>query len=137
MFYVQKQGTTMGSNMAPTCANIFMANLEEEKVYVFHHFTQVARWWRYIGYIFVICTGTNGELIMFFNFMNSMDSDIKFTLVSSDSELQFLDTRVIRKICGFETDIFIKPTDFNNLLRFDSLSQTLWSSPYHIANSYE
>lgn len=74
----------MGNNMAPIHAKTSMANLEEERIYVSHHFVHVAKWFRYIDDVFVIWISTHTELNAFFEFLNSIDSDIKFTMDSSD-----------------------------------------------------
>lgn len=119
-FYRQLRGTAMGANMAPTYANIFMKALEEDMVYTSDHFAQVAMWLRYIDDIFVIWKGTQAELDLFFTFLNEMDMDIKFTMTSSLTEVQFLDTLVYRTEEGFKTDLYTKPTDRNNLLLYSS-----------------
>ncbi|CAJ0921796.1 unnamed protein product [Ranitomeya imitator] len=48
------RGTAMGSNVAPTYANIFMAVLEDKFVYSSILWRHVRAWWRYIDDIFVI-----------------------------------------------------------------------------------
>lgn len=48
--------TAMGTNVAPTYANMVMADLEEGVVYVSHHFASVTRWRRYIYKNFLILT---------------------------------------------------------------------------------
>lgn len=106
-----------------TCLDIlrlFMTNLEEEHIYRSHHFANEAKWWRYFDDIFVIWTDTiKNKLHEFFQFLNTLDLDIKFTMTSSP-ELQFLDTLVTRIGKKFETDLYRKPTGRNNLLRYES-----------------
>lgn len=70
----------MGSNIAPTYANLFMSFLEVQFSYVLHHFELVSMWWRYIDDIFVIWKGSQTELDTFFCFLNTIDADIKFTI---------------------------------------------------------
>lgn len=43
-FYLQCHGTTMGANVAPTFANIFVATLEEGMIYTSHHVCKVLKW---------------------------------------------------------------------------------------------
>lgn len=46
--------------------------------------------------------------------------DIKFTMTASEIELQFLDTLMGNIGETFDIDLFVKPTDHNNLLKFDN-----------------
>ncbi|CAJ0966994.1 unnamed protein product [Ranitomeya imitator] len=85
-FYLQLRGT---ANMAP--ANVVMSVLEEDFVYVSHHFGLVAAWWRYIDEVFLIWTGTEDLLHDFHKYLNTIDDTIKFTLVHSKTDIQFLD----------------------------------------------
>ncbi|CAJ0937035.1 unnamed protein product, partial [Ranitomeya imitator] len=47
-FFLQLRGTAMGSNVAPTYANIYMAVLEDGFVYQSNLWRHVRAWWRYI-----------------------------------------------------------------------------------------
>ncbi|CAJ0948182.1 unnamed protein product [Ranitomeya imitator] len=64
-FNLQLRGTAMGVNMAPAYANIVMNVIEEDFVYVSHHFGQVAAWWRYIDDVFLVWTGRVESLLTF------------------------------------------------------------------------
>lgn len=79
-FYRQLRGTTMGSNMAPSYANTFMAALKENSIYPSNFFQHVITWWHFIDDIFVIWTGSQGDLEDFFTFLNQIDVDIKLLL---------------------------------------------------------
>ncbi|CAJ0958430.1 unnamed protein product [Ranitomeya imitator] len=103
-FFLQLRGTAMGSNVAPTYANIYMAVLEDEFVYN-------SSLWRH---------GTSLELEAFHGFLNQIYSELQFTLTQSTIQIQFLDTLVYKAGNKLETDIFIKTTDRNGLLAFDS-----------------
>lgn len=61
-FFLQRRGTAMGANVAPTFANLFVASLEEGALYDSHHFQKVLGRWRYIDDIFLVWTGTQQEL---------------------------------------------------------------------------
>lgn len=119
-FYLQCRGTAMGANVAPTFANMFLAALEEDLIYVSHHFSKVARWWRYIDDVFLIWVGQEAELHDFHNFLNSINRTVKFTLVFSRDKLAFLDTMVILDSGKLRTELYQKPTDRNTLLHFKS-----------------
>lgn len=77
-------------------------------------------WWRYIDDVFIIWTGTQEELTIFHTFLNNLDDDIKFTLNSSTTNVQFLDTNVTKMGTQLSTSIYMKPTDKKNLLRYNS-----------------
>ena len=98
---MQKMGVAMGSNMAPTYANVFMRCFEEDVVYVSHHFRHVLAWWRYIDNVFLIWTGQVDQLMDFHRFLNSVYDSLQFTLVYSATNLQFLDTEVLWTNDGF------------------------------------
>ncbi|CAJ0966647.1 unnamed protein product [Ranitomeya imitator] len=119
-FYLQLRGTAMGANMAPTYANVVMSVLEEDFVYVSHHFGLVAAWWRYIDDIFLIWTGTEDLLHDFHQYLNTVDDTIKFTLVYSKTDIQFLDVNVRIEGNKLSTQLYVKPTDKNDLLSFYS-----------------
>lgn len=117
-FYRQLRGTAMGSDMAPTYANVFMAALNENVIYPSEDFKYVKAWWRYIDDIFAIWMGTQTELELFFQFLNKIDNDIKFTTTHLENSLQFLDTLIYK--VNLYADLFVKPTDHNNLLKYNN-----------------
>ncbi|CAJ0931895.1 unnamed protein product [Ranitomeya imitator] len=119
-FFLQLRGTAMGSNVAPTYANIYMAVLEDVFVYSSNLWRHVRAWWRYIDDIFVVWEGTSLELETFHGFLNQIYPELQFTLTQSTTQIQFLDTLVYKAGSRLETDIFIKTTDRNGLLAFDS-----------------
>lgn len=119
-YYIQQQGTAMGSNVAPTYANIVMADLEERTIYTSHHFGSVLKWWRYIDDVFVIWGGSMTALDELFSYLNTIDRSIKFTMTCSRESLQFLDTLVTIENNRLKTDLFVKVTDRNNLLQYKS-----------------
>ena len=89
--YLQKQGTAMGTKMAPSYANLFMGKLEE-KLQDEHIHT----WKRYIDDIFIIWTGTKEELESYISKINTLHPTIKFTYEMDTDELIFLDTTVYK-----------------------------------------
>ncbi|CAJ0922858.1 unnamed protein product [Ranitomeya imitator] len=119
-FFLQLRGTAMGSNVAPTYANIFMAVLEDRFVYSSILWRHVRAWWRYIDDIFVIWEGSLQELFDFQTYLNQIHSELQFTLTHSMTQVQFLDTLVYKEMGRLRTDIFVKETDRNSLLMFDS-----------------
>lgn len=119
-FYLQLRGTAMGANMAPTYANIFVTMLEERYVYVSHHANHLLAWWRYIDDIFFVWTGSESQLVAFHEFLNLMNPSIKFTLSTSTTSISFLDTEVVLSEGRLLSKLYVKPTDKNTLLRYES-----------------
>ncbi|CAJ0949880.1 unnamed protein product, partial [Ranitomeya imitator] len=120
--FVQTCGTAMGSNVAPAYANLYMDRFERDHIYSNPLFQQHAiTWFRYIDDIFCIWLGDFSSLSTFFNTLNSVREELKFTLSHDSDTITFLDTRIRKDSQGkLTTDIYTKPTDCNNLLRYDS-----------------
>ena len=101
----------MGTPMAPSAANLFMGMLEtrllsESPVPVAAEF-----WKRFIDDIFLLWLGTEEQLRVFENYINSFHDSIKFTVSSSDVQIPFLDV-LVRVEDGFlVSDLYTKPTD--------------------------
>ena len=88
--YLQTQGTAMGTRMAPSYANLFMANLEEKLMASTS--TRQKVWWRYIDDIFAIREHGQGSLETFLQQINLFHPTIKFTAETSTERVTFLDT---------------------------------------------
>lgn len=116
--YLQIGGTAMGMRAAPSFANLFMADFEEQYVYTYH--LQPLLWVRFIDDIFMIWQHSLEELLSFQTYLNGVHNTIKFTMEHSQSDIAFLDTSVqIRdgKLC---TTLYTKPTDAHNYLLYNS-----------------
>ena len=118
--YLQIGGTAMGTRVAPTYANLFMANLEEKLVSSYK--LQPKIWLRYIDDIFFIWEHGKDELEKWLDYLNKSHKTIKFTAEQSSVEINFLDTKV--KVNQNEqklyTDLYVKPTDTNSYLKYNS-----------------
>ena len=79
----------MGTRVAPTYANLFMADFEEKFVYT--RDKQPLIWLRFIDDIFFVWTHGLEELNAFTNEINLVHQSIKFTSEISHSEVHFLD----------------------------------------------
>ena len=93
-FFLQKQGTAMGTKMAPAYANLFMGSLEPtllrmggDKIYL---------WRRFIDDIFLIWLGTAEQLKGYLVNINHVHPTIKFTHEQSVQELPFLDVTIYK-----------------------------------------
>jgi len=117
--YLQVGGTAMGTKVAPSFANLFMADFEEKWVY--NHHTQPSLWLRYIDDIFIIWEHGMPELDKLLAHLNSCHPTIKFTAEHSLNSVNFLDTTVhLTSDNTLYTDLYCKPTDSHNYLRYDS-----------------
>ena len=108
----------MGTRLAPSFANIFMYHFEEKHVYPYPFKPTV--WLRYIDDIFMIWDHGADELNKFVQHLNTSNENIKFTSEISDKELDFLDVKIKIASNVLVTDLYIKPTDRNTYLPYDS-----------------
>jgi len=117
--YLQVGGTAMGTKVAPSLANLFMADFENKYVYTYP--TKPSIWLRYIDDIFLIWEHTQAELQTFLDHLNTCHPTIKFTYEFSTSSVNFLDTTIHLDTDGsLFTDLYCKPTDSHNYLRYES-----------------
>ena len=86
-FYLQIQGTAMGTKMAPAYANLGKLEIELKQLGNPH----ILIWKRFIDDIFVVWTGSKTEFITYMNILNKVHKTIKFTYELSETELTFLD----------------------------------------------
>ena len=115
--YLQIHGTAMGSPMAPTYANIFMAMLEQKLLKEAPEGLIPIEWIRFIDDIFAIWTHGLNKLQTFLSHINRSHPTIKFEYTFSTQSVNFLDTTIYTDSTGkLESDLYIKPTDRTLLL---------------------
>ena len=115
-FYIQLLGTAMGTRVAPTYANIFMAKLEKFMLENCpENLSQFIKCWkRFIDDIFIIFTGNYEELDNLHKYLNTVHNTMKFDDYQhnrDDNSCNFLDLNIKienGKIC---TDLYRKETD--------------------------
>jgi len=90
--YKQKQGTAIGTKMAPSYAILFMAYLEEKILKSCLHKPLV--WWRYIDDVFLLWEHGEDSLKLFLEHINNLHPTIKFTADYSHKKVNFLDVEV-------------------------------------------
>lgn len=118
-YYIQKHGTAMGTRMAPSYANLFLAKFETDALMHAPH--QPHTWWRFIDDIFMIWTHTENDLLNFISYLNNLHPTIKFTSSHSSTSISFLDVQVSLNQFGVvETDLYTKPTDKHQYLLHSS-----------------
>ncbi|CAJ0922348.1 unnamed protein product [Ranitomeya imitator] len=125
-FYVQVQGSAMGSNVAPPYANCFMSVFESDHIYNNELFqTHCLLWRRYIDDVFCLWRGSQDTLLAFLEHINSVWPELSFTLNYSTTQINFLDKMVIQQPDGsIMVDLYVKETDRNNLLLYQSCHPT-------------
>ncbi|KAJ8037537.1 hypothetical protein HOLleu_18374 [Holothuria leucospilota] len=116
--YLQTLGTAIGTKMAPAYANLFMDRLE--RTLISEARVKPFLWLRYIDDIFMVWTGSEGELNEFLSFINEKHGTIKFTWSWSKERVNFLDVQVFNNGGKIETDLYVKPTDKHQYLFYTS-----------------
>ena len=119
-FYRQRQGTAMGTQCAPSYANICMSYVEQK---AFTKQTKLPKaFWRFIDDVFGLWTYTEDALLQFMDIMNKIHPTIKFTLDYSTVSLSFLDVTVYLSDDGkLSTDLYKKETDTGHYLEYNSM----------------
>ena len=114
--FQQVFGTAMGTPMAPSLANLFMAWLEEAMMAASPVLIPREFWRRFLDDIFLLWTNTRHELDDFIFHINSFHPSIKFTVNSSPVSLPFLDINISLRDGYLHTDPHTKATDAHGYL---------------------
>ena len=117
--YHQVQGTAMGTKMAPSYANLFMAEELLKKSP-----TDPILWKRYIDDILCIWPGSKQSLDTFIEYLNGAHPTIKFTCESSPYSVDFLDITIYK---GADTDpqVYLILNLFSN----QQINSNIWNTP--------
>ena len=97
--YLQTKGTDMGTKVAPTYATLTLGYLElqteilnlwgeDSANYISKH------WKRFLDDCFIIWNEDDERLYTFYNILNKLDPNIKFTMEESTDKIPFLDVLV-------------------------------------------
>ena len=116
--FLQVKGTAMGTRMAPSYANIFMAWFEGKLLNSLS--LGPTHYYRYIDDIFFIWPHGEKELLAFYKRANELHDSISFTMERSYEEIPFLDVLVKLKDSTISTSLYTKPTDIHKFLDFNS-----------------
>ena len=92
--YLQTHGTAMGTKMALSFANIFMA--ESETTLIQQNETKPKEWKRYIDDIFSLWDSDKRDVDKFIEQANKYHPTIKFTAEISENEITFLHRMVFK-----------------------------------------
>ena len=116
--FCQIHGTSMGTPVAPTYANIFMTWLETN--FMLNLTKKPFVYKRYLDDIFMIWPHSINDLDEFVSKFNNFHETIELTAEFSDSKINFLDVTVQRNNSKLITTLYKKPTHKNQYLHFES-----------------
>ena len=128
--YHQVQGTAMGTKMAPSYANLFMAELEEKLLR--NYSTGPILWKRYIDDILCIWPGSQQSLDTFIEYLNKSHPTIKFTYESSPHSVDYLDITIYKGDRYRATGVL----DFKPFFKTTNKFQYLEYSSAHPRNTF-
>ncbi|XP_069508614.1 uncharacterized protein [Ambystoma mexicanum] len=133
-YYMQIKGTAMGASFAPNYATLYMWDFEETNILTEGNpFRSALKMYkRYIDDIFIIWDSSKGDHKAFFNWINNLNSNLKFTIETSNKEIPFLDLLIKVDKKALVVDLYRKNTDRNTILHHKSFhTQSLKSNiPY-------
>lgn len=116
--YIQINGTSMGTRVGPSYANIFMCSLET--AYLDKCTLKPFYYKRFIDDVFLIWPHGEHELLSFISGFNNCHPRISFSHQYSAEAINFLDVTVSVKDARLTTNLYRKPTDRHQYLHFES-----------------
>ena len=115
----------MGTRMAPSYANIFIASLGQQMLLHSPHNLLPFIWLRFIDDIFMLWTHGSTVLTIFLQHINSFNHTIKLSHQQSHTPINFLDITIpLTKQGTLQSTLYIKPTDKGLLLHHASQHPT-------------
>ena len=129
--YRQKGGVGTGVKLAPPYACLAMGEYEKQVFSSDNHIIQLIKFWkRFIDDIFMLFKGTKEDCQKLVDWLNSiMPGVIQLSCNYSTESLEFLDLKIMIKQGRLETEIFVKPTNLQLFLEYDS------NHPTHCKNA--
>ena len=125
-YYLQTNGTAMGTKMAPAYAIIFMESVEYSFLSSFPHKPTV--YYRYIDDIFMIWSHGIDKFEQFLSNANNTHPNITFTYEASTA-LHFLDVLIKINNNTIYTTVYCRPTDRHSYLHYKG------NHPIHLKHS--
>jgi hypothetical protein len=111
-YYIQRNGTAMGTIMAPTYANIYLRGKEERQLHQTpEHIASAKIHKRYIDDVFILYENTNNDLPKYISLLRAAYAPLQLTLKIGRVNIPFLDLSIsINDITGtIEHSIYQKP----------------------------
>ena len=118
--FQQIHGTAMGTPMAPSIANLFMAWLEEDILARSPWKIDSSLWRRFIDDVATLWSYGEDQLQLFLQWLNLQHPTIKFTANYGTTKIPFLDVSVSVNDGQLTTDLHVKDTDAHLYLPFTS-----------------
>lgn len=125
--YLQVTGAAMGYPTSPSCADIYLEQLDDQICSTFADY--IPFYFRFLDDINFAWTGTTEQLIQLTTFANNLIPDIEITLNVRHYCISFLDTVVYKSLSHYtnpnsnttlHTKVYFKPTDTHQLLHCNS-----------------
>jgi hypothetical protein len=118
--YMQVDGVSMGSPLAPIIADVFMTHIEQQ-LENYDQFDRIKMYLRYVDDTFIIFNGQESDADQLVKFVNGLHPKLKFTCeIEKKFELPFLDVKVMKQRTKFETTVYKKETHTGQLLHWQS-----------------
>jgi hypothetical protein len=117
-YYIQTNGTAIGTKMAPAYANIFMGVLEEK--FLNSRETKPLAYFRFIDDIFILWDKGQENLESLIQDFGQVHPNIKFSNCISSQEMNFLDVTIKLENGKLSTKLYRKPTDNPSYLHYYS-----------------
>lgn len=116
--YLQVNGTSMGTPIGPTYANIFMGLLENK--FLASRALKPLYYKRFIDDIFIIWQHGEAHLSSFIHDFNNAHPSISFSHAYSEQTINFLDVTLTMCDGQLATTVYRKPIDRQQYLHFNS-----------------
>lgn len=117
-------GTAMGTNCAPSYANLFLGWWEYQLVFTDtngEYTDHILFWGRYIDDVLILWDGDVHLFSQFVSTLNNNQIGMKFTSEVQMREIAFLDLTISIDDClQLQTNIYRKPTSTNSFLHWHS-----------------
>uniref|UniRef100_A0A8C5QJ44 Reverse transcriptase domain-containing protein n=1 Tax=Leptobrachium leishanense TaxID=445787 RepID=A0A8C5QJ44_9ANUR len=123
-FFLQLNGTAMGTRFAPSYANLFMAHWEESFLSLYPE--NLVCYKRYIDDIFLIWKGGENLLREFLVTLDQNSRGIKLTTIWSNTHINFLDLSIHIQDNRIKTETFFKTVDVNSFIEKTSCHLPQW-----------
>lgn len=121
--FLQIFGTAMGKSFAPSLANLYLLNLDNQAI---NGFKIKPLFFRFLDDIFFVWPGSREDLDEYFTFLNSIIPNIKITFTVNTTHINFLDLTIFKHFSQahncttLQSKVYFKPTDSHILLHSSS-----------------
>ncbi|XP_063805763.1 uncharacterized protein LOC134984051 [Pseudophryne corroboree] len=125
-FYLQVMGTAMGTRFAPSYANLYMGEVEDQLVWGGDLGADLVLYGRYIDDLFIIWNGDAESASAFVSHLNSNSFNLIFTHTYHPHNINFLDISLEIRGNRISTTNYIKEVGTDAYLHFKSGHYMPW-----------